>query len=252
MPEVIGDLVDLPRGAHCASFHATPEEASQNAVDLLAGAPEGQASMYWVSEPGRVHVYDRQLSEEAPSQVGCVAVLSHEQVTWVEGKLRPVPEVLEFVRSHPEGVTAAGDTLSEYWAPRNIPDHLEYERWFETQPRDSSRFLCPYDLRKIPPELAQLVMNELGAHHSHVTLSRSEEPAVRLLQLFLFTTVDQVPPNLSESLDWAERTGLVSIAISSGEIQLTPDGAAAIRLWSEGVAFDWSSAPDPGRKFSTP
>jgi len=239
LPEVLTELVHLPLGSHCISFHATREEAADHAVEFLAGAPQGQASSYWVGDPSLETYYRDRLAERAPNQVGCVHVLDHEQVHEVDGRLRPVGEVTSFVGAHPEGVTGGAETITRYWTPENVPDHLEYEAWFDAQARDASRFLCPYDLRRIPPEDASRTMRELGAHHSHVVLSLSEEPAVRLLQLFVFGTAETLPPELGDSFRWAMREGLVRVPGPGSEMTLTDAGVNVIRKWSETTSIDW-------------
>jgi hypothetical protein len=229
----------LPLGSHCVSFHASQEEAAEHAVDFVTTAPSGQAASYWVKDATLQSYYQEKLAEESPDQIGCVQVLDHEQVHSVEGRLRPVGEVLQFLREHPEGVTAAGETLTEYWRPENVPDHLEYEAWFQQQPREGSRFLCPYDLRKIPPESAPSVIRELAAHHSHVLLSSSDEPAVRLLQLFIFASPDDLPTELMSTLRWAIGERLMEAPGLRQPMVLTEAGASVVRAWSASATLDW-------------
>jgi hypothetical protein len=233
MPEVVESLEELELGSHCVSFHASREEARENAVAFLAGAPEGQPASYWVADPALKDYYSEEIVARTPDHLGCVYILPGPQVKWIEDRLRPVDEVLQFVGAHPEGVTAAGETITQYWAPQNVSDHLEYESWFEERPRENSRFLCPYDLRRIPPEVAPETLRELGLHHSHVALSHSQEPAARLLQLFIFGFADEMPPALRESLAWAEEAGLVVDRGRPLGLTLTPGGEEIIRAWSQ-------------------
>lgn len=239
MPEVLADLVHLPLGSHCVSFHASREEAADHAARFLAGTPSGQAASYWVPDASLIAYYDERVRTHAPQQVGCVQPLGHEQVDWVDGKLRPTSEVSAFVRDHPEGVTAAGETLSLYWTSDTIPQHLEYEQWFDEQPREHSRFLCPYDLRKVPPDMAPNVLRELGAHHSHALLSDSQEPAVRLLQLFVFGNPDQLPAQLTETYQWAVGSGFVEDRGPREEMSLTRLGELLVRDWESGTTIEW-------------
>jgi hypothetical protein len=236
VPEVLDDLVHLPLGSHCVAFHVGREEAADHAVAFLAGAPRDQPAMYWVPDEGRKTEYAARLREESPDHVGCVSVLDHEQVEMVDGRLRPVGEVRSFVGAHPTGVTAAGETLSKYLGIDNVPDHLEYEGWFDQLERENSRFLCPYDLRAIPPGQAPEVMRSLGAHHSHVVLSNSLEPAIRLLQLFVFSTQADVPAELGPNLRWALKGALIQ---TSNDLVLTPKGEQVIANWSETATVDW-------------
>jgi hypothetical protein len=239
VPVVLSDLAELPRGSHCLSLHADVAEAADHAADFLAGTPDGQAAAYWVADTALQSYYQDRIAEDFPGQVGCIMVLSGEQVHPVDGKLRPVDEVVKFVTSHPEGVTGAGETLSLYWGPENIPEHLEYEAWFDGQPRDSSRFLCPYDLRRVPIEDAPEILRELGKHHSHVVLSPSTQPAVRLLQLFVFETVQDLPPQLVDTFQWALDEELVEASQPSEELQLTAKGNQVVKEWGETTAVDW-------------
>jgi hypothetical protein len=239
MATVIEDLRQLPQGSHCVSFHTTRQEAARNAASFIAGTPEGQAVTYWVPDSEVASYYSLWVAREAPDHVGCIAILPHEQVEVVDGKLRPVAEVRQFVGSHPDGVTAGGETITRYWTPKNIPDHMEYEAWFQTMPRAESRFLCPYDLRAVPPDLAPVVLRELGAHHSHVVLSASREPGARLLQLFIFPTIDEMPDAADENLGWALKKDLVEIQRPVREVVLTRAGEQVVRDWGERTTVDW-------------
>ena len=239
MPEVVADPSELPLGSHCLSFHADATEAADHAVRFLAGSPEGLEPRYWVTDPEVASRYNERLASVAPAHVGCVSVLDHEQVHPVEGRLRPAPEIAEFVVAHPNGVTGGADTISDHWTVENIPEHLEYEAWFEGQPRRRSRFLCPYDLRRIPPALAPEVLRELGAHHSHVVLSSSDASAVRLLQLFIFGTPERLPAQLWESYRWAQEEGLLREGAPTEPLDLTELGADLVRQWSETATVDW-------------
>lgn len=239
MPEVLPDPRQLPQGSHCVSFHSTRDEAAHNAISFLAGTPAGQAASYWVPDPRTAGQYRQRLAIEFPDHVGCVAVLPHEQVEPVGGRLRPVNEVRAFLHEHPEGVTAAGETLSTYLTADNVPEHLEYESWFQEQPLGDSRFLCPYDLRRIPPDMAPQVLRELGAHHTHVVLSASRDAGVRLLQLFVFWTIDEIPEPLEGTLGWAWKSALVDLEKASRELELTSKGEGVVRDWSTTAVVDW-------------
>jgi hypothetical protein len=239
VPILFADPKELPPGSHCASFHTTREEGTRQAISFLAGIPEGQATSHWVPDPEAAAYYNLWLAREAPEHVGCVAILPHEQVEPVDGKLRPVPEVRRFLDHHPEGVTAGGETITRYWKPENIPDHLEYEAWFQEQPLGRSRFLCPYDLRAVPSDLAPQVLRGLGAHHSHVVLSTSREPGARLLQLFLFPTIEEIPESVEGTLGWALKKDLVEIQRPIRELSITASGERVVRDWGDRTTIDW-------------
>ena len=239
MPEVVGDPSGLPLGSHCLSLHADPEEAADHAVRFIAGSPEGLEPSYWVTDPELASDYNQRLASLAPAHVGCVSVLDHEQVHPVDGRLRPVPEIAGFLLAHPNGVTGGADTISSHWTVEDLPAHLEYETWFDAQPRRGSRFLCPYDLRRIPPALAPEVLRELGAHHSHVVLSSSDDSAVRLLQLFVFGSPEELPPQLWESYRWAKEEGLLREGAPPEPLDHTEMGTDLVRRWSETTTVDW-------------
>jgi hypothetical protein len=239
MPQLLDDLAELPVGSHCLGLSASFSEATDHAVQFLAGTPEGVTPSYFVDDEESARRLNHRLAREVPAHVGCVVPLGHEQVERRDGPLRPAGEVLAFLDRHPEGVTAGGDTLSRYWTRETMADHLEYESWFEDQPRVTSRFLCPYDLRSMPIEDAPRILGELGRHHSHVVLSSSAEPAVRLLQLFVFGSPGEVPPRLEEDLGWARRNGLVAVEEPDVPFRLTAAGQQAVHEWSERTTVDW-------------
>lgn len=239
MAELVEDLAALPNGSHCVSFHVGPGEAADHAVSFLAGNPPGNAASFWVSDSELVPIYEEKLARVAPEQVGCVRALDHEQVERTGDRLRPVAEVTEFVKAHPEGVSGGADTITQYWAPPNVADHLEYEAWFDSQPRERSRFLCPYDLRRVPTEEAPSILRELGRHHSHVQLSSSSNPGVRLLQLFVFSTPTALPEPVREIFHWAVGQGYVEDRGPEAEFALTSAGRQLVSEWARVTSVDW-------------
>lgn len=232
-PEILLSPASVPLGAHCLSLHATRREAEDQAIAFLEGTPEGQDARYWVSDATTEQLYSEEVRDRIPAHVGCIAVLPGEQVVTRDGKLRPADEVQAFIATHPEGVTAAADTISAYWTPETLPAHLEYESWFERQPRLGSRFLCPYDLRTVPPSMGAQVMGALGSLHSHVVLSSSVGSGARLLQLFVFGSVDRLPSSLRTTLEWATQRGFVRTESPDRRLSLTDEGVATIRGWSD-------------------
>jgi hypothetical protein len=230
-PEVLASAQEIPEGAHCVSFHASRREAAEHAASFLAGASPGHAARYWVESDQLAEFYAGVAGQRAPEHVGCVAVLPKEQVEPVEGKLRPVAEVREFLTEHPDGVTAGAETISAHLTEGNTAEHMEYEAWFQAQSRGRSRFLCPYDLRAVPPEVATGILRELGAHHTHVILSDATDEIAQLLELFVFDSADHVPEELSITLAWALRQGLVEIKGPHRELRLTPAGDRTVRGW---------------------
>ncbi|HTZ62150.1 MAG TPA: hypothetical protein VMC82_05900 [Thermoplasmata archaeon] len=239
MTQVLEDLAELPLGSHALSLHADADEAEDHAIRFLSGTPEGGTAIYFVNDERTSAEYNARLADVSPGHVGCVVALGHEQVELVDGKLRPAREVQEFFADHQDGVTAGGDTLSMYWTSTNVPEHLEYEQWFDQQPRVDSRFVCPYDLRKVPSDQATEILAELGRHHSHVVLSSSPEPAIRLLQLFVFETAGDLPRQLAANLRWAVEQGYVHPSGPLDPLQLTPTGLALVHEWGDRTTVDW-------------
>lgn len=233
MVEAVEDASRLPLGSHALSLFASQQEAAAQAASFLAGAPPGQAASYWIPDQQLLPMYREAVEERDPDRVGAIQVLDGPQVRPVGPELRPVEEVLDLVRAHPEGVTAAGETITWYWTPEQVPSYLEYEEWFHQQARGASRFLCPYNLRNIPPEDAPAILRALGAHHSHVVLSSSTAETARVLQLFVFGTATDIPAPLRTDLAWAKERGLVSVDPATGLLELTEAG--------EDLLVDWPS-----------
>jgi hypothetical protein len=244
MVEVVDDPADLPLGSHALSFHSSQREAADQAIAFLDGRPVGQPAAYWVAERGLLRYYRDESGVGGSAASESVRVLRGPQVRLLRGRLRPVESVRRFVAAHPEGVTAAGETLTRYWTPHNILDHLEYEAWFNRQPWRNSRFLCPYDLRRIPPDMAPRLLRALASHHSHVVLSRAADPAGWLLQLFAFGTPENLPDEVRSILDWAAESGWTRVHARSGEIGLTPAGRRMVLDW-------YRAAPALGRRASS-
>jgi len=239
MVQVLGDPADLPLGCHALSFHSSAFEAEDHAMRFISGSPPGIPAVYFVPDEATSGRYNEHLSDVAPEHVGCVMALGHEQVESVGGVLRPAREVRAFFETHQDGVTAGGDTMSMYLEPETVPAHLEYECWFDDQPRNGSRFICPYDLRRVPVDQAAEMLHELGQHHSHVVLSSSAEPAVRLLQLFIFGSRAEVPSEFREQVQWADDQHLIEEAESEETLRLTPEGRDIVSEWSGRTTVDW-------------
>jgi hypothetical protein len=233
MVEVVEDASQLPLGSHAISLHVSQKEAARKAAEFLAGAPPGQEAAYWVADEGLLPMYRESVAELAPERVGAVQVLDGPQVARVGPELRPVEEVTDFVRAHPEGVTGAGETITWYWTPEQIPDYLEYEEWFHQQARGASRFLCPYNLRDVPADDAPAILRALGARHSHVVLSSSSATTARVLQLFVFPTASDIPGGLRAELEWAVEEGYVSVAEDTGLLDLTEAGQELLVDWPD-------------------
>lgn len=210
-PLMIDDLAQLPRGAHCLELHASEDESAEHAAAFLAGADDPNAASYWVADDKLLAFNRERVARRDTRMVQRVRRLDGPQAVPTDGHLRPTGEVIRFVQAHPEGVTAAGATITRYWTRAEIPAYLEYEEWFQAQARDKSRFLCPYDLRRVPVDMAAHVLPELATHHSHLVLSRVPNPMALLLQFLVFPSEAQVPQRLREALSWCVQEGLLEL-----------------------------------------
>jgi hypothetical protein len=231
--ETVSEAKDLPHGCHALGLYATPEEAAELTTDFLIGAPVDQAAKVFVPDEEREAVDLKAIERRAPGRRGSLERLPAGQVARAEGHLRPVPAVRDFVAAHPEGVTAAGDTLSLETSLAHSEELLEYESWFDEQPRERSRFMCPYDLRLIPVDQAPEFLRGLARVHSHVVLSRTPDPEVRLLQVFLFDSLEDPPSEVAESIQWAVDSGYLYRRHPEGALELTPWGSVLLERWSQ-------------------
>jgi len=91
----------------------------------------------------------------------------------------------------------------------------------------------------VPSDDATTVLRVLGRLHSHVVLSSSSEPAVRLLQLFIFGSEAELPGRLHGDLRWAAEHGYLETRGSSGALELTPTGRDVVREWGDRTVVDW-------------
>ncbi|MDE1819238.1 MAG: hypothetical protein KGJ23_02840 [Euryarchaeota archaeon] len=216
MPILLKDLSSLPSGTHAIAFHDSGEEEAEHAVAFLRGASDPGATAYWVAEPWVADLVREKLPRISARFEGAIRDLQGPQVAATQRVLRPVPEIAEFVSAHPRGVSAGADAVSYYWTREDVPRIEEYESWFDQQPRGGSRFLCPYDLRRIPLDMAPSLMRQLGSAHDHLTLSDSEDPISRLVQAFLFASPQGVPEGLRGTVDEALDNGWLYYRPSHG------------------------------------
>jgi hypothetical protein len=231
MAECLDATSQVPVGAHCLSLHATQEEAADHAAAFLSGSPPEHATSYWVAQAGLVPLYRERIGAVDPRHVRSIRVLAGPQVHRVDHRLRPVEEITSFFERHPEGATCGADTITWYWTPDDIRDHLEYEQWFQLQPRVRNRFLCPYDLRRIPLDDAVPVLRELADHHSHLVFSRDRQNPIRLLQLMIFVNTDDIPTTMSSDLDWAVDAGYATVGDETGSLSPTLTGRDLLESW---------------------
>ncbi|MDE1836846.1 MAG: hypothetical protein KGJ23_09545 [Euryarchaeota archaeon] len=229
-PLLISDLSKLPLGSHCLSLYASQDEAADRAAAFLAGAEDPRSARYFVAGDRLLAFTRRKVRERSRARSSCVNDLRGPQaVRQRDGRFRPAPEVIQFVSEHPEGVSAGGQTITRYWRRETVPDHLEYEEWFDRQPRSTSRFLCPYDLREVPVDLAATTLLELAHHHSHLVLSNAAEPASLLLQLLALPAGTPLPPFHQRVRAWCLEEGLVEEEGRTNPLVLTVEGATFAR-----------------------
>ncbi len=232
-PELISDLSKLPMGSHCLELFASEEEAADRAASFLAGAEDPKATSYWVADDRLVALNREHVARRDPRHEGNVHRLRGPQVVRREGVLRPTGEIIRFVRGHPEGVTGGAAAITGYWTREEIPAYLEYEEWFHRQARERSRFLCPYDLRKVPADLAAGVLPELARHHSHLVVSSVRQPASLLVQLLVFPSAGSVPKELRKVLNWAVREGLLGLEGHEKRPVLARKGVDLALAWQD-------------------
>lgn len=234
IPEVVSDLAELPPGSHCLSFYASDEEAADQAAAFLAGAEDPRSATYWVAD-GKLLAYTRKrVRARAPAMTSRVKVLGGPQAVRTGAHFRPTVEVVRFVSEHPEGVTAAGQTITRYWTRETIPGHVEYEQWFHQQPRRNCRFLCPYDLRRVPADLAGKVLPMLAQNHSHMALSKVPDPASLILQLSVSPRLADVPKELEGILNWSLTQGFTKLDKDRSAVSMALEGeqfAKALRAF---------------------
>ena len=223
--EVVADVSsDLPRGSHAVAFYAGEEERAEVASRFISGAPVGQAVGFWVLDFRTDGQDNDRLGSRLRITWGASRRSARRRSSPARVAFGPWPRFADSCRTT-RRASRAGRTPSRTTSrTRTPPSHLKYESWFQSLPREASRFLCPYALRRIPPESAPEIMRELGKDHSHVVLSSSPGPAVRLLQLFLFTSSAESPERAHAELRWARNRGSVYLARRRDTLELTPAG----------------------------
>lgn len=237
-PLIVQDLSELPLGSHCLELHSSEDEAADHAAAFLAGADDPKATSYWVADDKLLAFNQDRMARRDPALPTVLHTLEGPQAVPTDGKLRPTREVIRFIRAHPEGVTAGAATITRYWSREQIPAYLEYEQWFHQQARDQSRFLCPYDLRRVPVDLAPTVLPELVSHHSHLTLSTGPHPMALLVQFLAFPSQARVPEDLRRALAWSVQEGLIELKGAERRPVLALKGeafAAAFQSFEERV-----------------
>ncbi|MDE1820185.1 MAG: hypothetical protein KGJ23_07420 [Euryarchaeota archaeon] len=203
-PIILDEPSRLPVGGHALSMFASDQEGADHAASFLSGGKEPASSSFWVGEASAFEVYQRAVERSAPRFVESLHALKGAHVEWVgtdRRALRPIPEVLQFLQEHPQGLSAGANTLSHFWSPTDMPAFLEYENWIQQLPHAEARLLCPYDLRRIPVASAPTVVSTLARRHDHLVLSRTQDPLLTMLELFLFRKEAEVPPSLRPALE---------------------------------------------------
>jgi len=216
---------ELPAGSHSISFYATRREAARNMASFLRGARDrGQRAMVLTADDQMLGLYRSEVSTQVPEMADSFLRIAGPHARTSPEGLRPVPEVMEFASSHPEGATMCGDTIPSFLDRRSLASILVYEDWFDSLRPFYHRGLCPYDLTHIPIDRASEALRRLAKAHSHGVLSSDPNPGVRFLQLLILPHVENPP---KENLGWlaqAVEYGLLKQDRTEDGIELTPRG----------------------------
>lgn len=213
---LLNDLAEMPAGSHALALHDSAAEGAEHATAFLCSAPDPSSCSYWVDDPRLLELYRARVARSGPDRSGSVRLLPGSQVEPFGSRLRPVREVREFVGSHPKGVSVAAESTSRALNFESLPKFEEYERWLGRQPNRVSRYLCPYDLRRVPLDHAPSLMRALGEAHTHLLLSWTEDLVLRLLEVFLFATPNGVPEGLQGTLEQARDAGWLGYEAGRG------------------------------------
>jgi len=229
MIELVTKPAELPSGSHSLSFYANRPEAAQDIANFLRGASDrGQTAMVLTADDEMMSLYQDAVEREVPQMLKALRRIDGPHVRSTEEGLRPIPEVLEFASSHPEGMTMCGDTIPDLLNRRTLPNVLAYEDWFDSLRPFYHRGLCPYDLNNFPVDRVADAFTGLAAAHTHGVLSTSPDPSAQFLQLLILPVVENP---LESHLGWLAR------AVDRGLIdEDQPDGHAA-ELTPRGETF---------------
>ncbi len=226
MMRLVPSAEELPTGSHAIGLYGSRTEAARTMGSFLRGArSRGQRAMVLTSNDAMLTLYRGEVRKQAPGLLDSVRRIDGPHARPTPVGLRPIPEVLEFARAHPEGATMSGDTIPTFLDRRSLANILAYEDWFDSLRPFPHRGLCPYDLTKIPVDRAHEALERLARAHSHGVLSTDPNPGVRFLQLLLLPHVENPP---AEHLGWLARAvdlGLMERDRSEESVELTPRGA---------------------------
>lgn len=222
--EVLDDPADLPIGCHAFSFHASVEEAADHASGHLWNSPTIDQGAYWIGTGRPRAPYEEAILRRRPEMLTALRSLETPSTEATDGALRPIKEVVAWVENHPDGVVAAAETLSWYWDPIHAPMNIAYEQWFHTLERRHSRFLCPYDLRRVPIGVAGLVLPKLRRVHTHLVLSTDRRPEIRVMQLLAFQGESELPELLAGDMERGILEGHFDRGAPGAGLRLTPLG----------------------------
>lgn len=230
MAASVRSAADLPPGCHALAFYASPDEAARNMGDFVRGAFYfGQPALVVSNNHERLERYRQQLVPDTPWLAGAFAPIDGPHTRSTADGLRPLEPVMSFAAANPEGATLCGDTIPDYLSEETVEDYLRYESWFDGLRPFSHRALCPYDLARLPVEVAGATLGGLLRNHSHAVLSTDPSPAVQLLQLLVVPYLDPVDPARRGALERALARGLIRPEASGDALRLTARGELFVR-----------------------
>lgn len=220
----------LPPGSHAVSFHGSLDEAVRNMAGFVRGGYFfRQPSAVFSNDADRIARYRAAVAPENPWLKEAFHEIAGLHVRNEPGGWRPIDAPMRFASEHPEGVSICGDTLAGAIDRSNLEEALRYEAWFDALRPFPHRAMCPYDLGRMPVELANEVLPGMAARHSHVVLSSDPRPSVQLLQLLVVPSLSDAPPI---ALHWRSRAldrGLLRPEGDDRALRLTPRGELLVR-----------------------
>jgi hypothetical protein len=265
MMRLVESTEEIPAGSHALALYASSPEAARQMGGFVQGAQDRhQSAMVLTASDRMMGLYRGEVSGRVPEMLRSVRRIPGPHVRTTADGLRPVPEVLEFAAAHPEGASMCGDTLPGILSRKSLPQILAYESWFDGLRPFQHRGLCPYDLSRLPVDLAPEALSRLARSHTHGVLSSDPNPGVRFLQLMILPHVENPP---SEHLGWLARAvdyGLMNEREGGESLELTPRGenfadallrlpeyirVAAAEAESRGRRGRATREPDPGPRF---
>jgi DcmR-like sensory protein len=230
MTVLVPSTEEAPAGSHVLSFYASDSEAAESVAGFLRGARGlGQPAIVLTSDAHRLNLYESAVARRVPQMAGVFRLVSGPHLHLTPEGLRPPEEVEAFTNAHARGASTCSDAIPDVLTRENLDTYLEYERWYDTLRPYVHRGMCPYDVTRLPVDLASWALQELADVHSHVVLSRDPSPAVQLLQLLVVATAENPAAAQRDSVDRALTRGVVQRGGPNERLELTPRGENLVR-----------------------